>query len=107
MAVGPLDGIRIVDTSSALSGPWAGGILADQGAEVVKVEPPGIGDIGRGVGPAIGGVSAMARIANRGKRSIAIDREMADHGLRPNPIRPTIVCASPRPRRAAARSAPA
>ncbi|HKA16177.1 MAG TPA: CoA transferase [Myxococcota bacterium] len=70
---GPLAGIRIVDLSIALSGPWAVGILADQGADVVKVEPPGIGDIGRWVGPAIGGVSAMAQIANRGKRSIAVD----------------------------------
>jgi crotonobetainyl-CoA:carnitine CoA-transferase CaiB-like acyl-CoA transferase len=70
---GPLAGIRIVDASIALSGPWAVGILADQGADVVKIEPPGIGDIGRWVGPAIGGVSAMAQIANRGKRSIALD----------------------------------
>src|SRR5262245_46836455 len=73
LAKGPLDGIRIVDLSIALSGPWAVGILADQGADVVKVEPPGIGDIGRWVGPAIGGVSAMALIANRGKRSIAVN----------------------------------
>ncbi len=71
--MGPLDGIRILDLTIALSGPWAVGILADQGADVVKVEPPGIGDIGRWVGPAIGGVSAMAQIANRGKRSIAIN----------------------------------
>ena len=70
---GPLHGIRIVDLSIALSGPWAVGILADQGAEVVKVEPPGIGDIGRWVGPAIGGVSAMAQIVNRGKRSLAVN----------------------------------
>jgi crotonobetainyl-CoA:carnitine CoA-transferase CaiB-like acyl-CoA transferase len=70
---GPLHGIRIVDLSIALSGPWAVGILADQGAAVVKVEPPGIGDIGRWVGPAIGGVSAMAQIANRGKRSLAVN----------------------------------
>jgi crotonobetainyl-CoA:carnitine CoA-transferase CaiB-like acyl-CoA transferase len=73
VAEGPLRGIRIVDLSIALSGPWAVGILADQGADVVKVEPPGIGDIGRWVGPAIGGVSAMAQIANRGKRSIAVN----------------------------------
>jgi crotonobetainyl-CoA:carnitine CoA-transferase CaiB-like acyl-CoA transferase len=73
VAKGPLDGIRIIDLSIALSGPWAVGILADQGADVVKVEPPGIGDIGRWVGPAIGGVSAMAQIANRGKRSIAVN----------------------------------
>jgi crotonobetainyl-CoA:carnitine CoA-transferase CaiB-like acyl-CoA transferase len=73
MPNGALDGIRIVDLSIALSGPWAVGILADQGADVVKVEPPGIGDIGRWVGPAIGGVSAMAQIANRGKRSLAVN----------------------------------
>src|SRR5688572_2378127 len=82
MTQGPLAGIRIVDTSIALSGPWAVGILADQGADVVKIEPPGIGDIGRWVGPAIGGVSAMAQIANRGKRSIAIDlRQAAGLGI--------------------------
>jgi crotonobetainyl-CoA:carnitine CoA-transferase CaiB-like acyl-CoA transferase len=67
---GPLHGIRIVDLTIALSGPWAIGLLADQGAEVIKVEPPGIGDIGRWVGVARGGVSAMAQFANRGKRSL-------------------------------------
>ena len=41
---GPLAGIRVVDVSQILSGPWACMILADQGAEVVKVEAPGIGD---------------------------------------------------------------
>src|SRR5262245_22791456 len=70
---GPLDGIRIVDLSIALSGPWAVGILADQGADAVKVEPPGSGESGGWVGPAIGGVSAMAQIANRGKRSLAVN----------------------------------
>ena len=70
---GPMNGIRIVDCSIALSGPWSVGILADQGADVIKLETPGIGDIGRWVGPAIGGVSAMAQMANRGKRSIALN----------------------------------
>lgn len=70
---GPLTGTRIVDCTVALAGPLAIGILADQGADVVKVEPPGLGDIGRWVGVARGGVSAMAQIANRGKRSIAVD----------------------------------
>jgi crotonobetainyl-CoA:carnitine CoA-transferase CaiB-like acyl-CoA transferase len=70
---GPLHGTRIVDLTIALSGPLAIGILADQGADVVKVEPPGLGDIGRWVGVAKGGVSAMAQMANRGKRSIAVN----------------------------------
>jgi crotonobetainyl-CoA:carnitine CoA-transferase CaiB-like acyl-CoA transferase len=70
---GPLAGVRVVDLTIALSGPLAVGILADQGADVVKVEPPGLGDIGRWVGPAIGGVSAMAQMANRGKRSLCVD----------------------------------
>ena len=69
-ARGPFAGIRVVDLTIALSGPWAIGLLADQGAEVIKVEPPGIGDIGRWVGVARGGVSAMAQFANRGKRSL-------------------------------------
>lgn len=70
---GPMDGIRIVDLTIALSGPWAVGLLADQGASVIKVETPGIGDIGRWVGVAQGGISAMAQFANRGKRSIAVN----------------------------------
>lgn len=70
---GPMKGIRIVDTSIALSGPWSVSILADQGAEVIKIETPGIGDIGRWVGPAIGGVSALTQMVNRGKRSIALN----------------------------------
>jgi crotonobetainyl-CoA:carnitine CoA-transferase CaiB-like acyl-CoA transferase len=70
---GAMDGIRIVDVSISLAGPWAAGILADQGASVIKIETPGIGDVGRWMGPARGGVSAMAQIVNRGKRSIALD----------------------------------
>ena len=70
---GPMHGIRIVDLTIALSGPYAIGILADQGAEVIKVEPPGLGDIGRWVGVAFGGVSAMAQMVNRGKRSLAVN----------------------------------
>ena len=70
---GPMDGVRIVDLSIALAGPWATSMLADQGADVVKVEPPGLGDIGRWVGVAVGGISAMATMVNRGKRSIAVN----------------------------------
>jgi crotonobetainyl-CoA:carnitine CoA-transferase CaiB-like acyl-CoA transferase len=69
----PLAGVRIVDLSIALTGPYAVALLADQGADVVKVERPGFGDIGRYVGVSVNGLSALAQMCNRGKRSIALD----------------------------------
>jgi len=69
----PLEGIRIVDLSIALTGPYAAALLGDQGARVIKVERPGIGDIGRYVGVSVNGLSALAQMCNRGKRSIAVD----------------------------------
>lgn len=73
MTARPLDGIRVVDLSIALTGPYAAALLGDQGADVVKVERPGFGDIGRYVGVSVNGVSALAQMCNRGKRSIALD----------------------------------
>jgi crotonobetainyl-CoA:carnitine CoA-transferase CaiB-like acyl-CoA transferase len=70
---GPLDGIRIVDCSAILSGPLATMILADQGADVIKVEPPGIGDLLRLSPFSRGGLGAFFVNGNRGKRSIALD----------------------------------
>jgi crotonobetainyl-CoA:carnitine CoA-transferase CaiB-like acyl-CoA transferase len=70
---GPLDGVKIVDLTIALAGPWAVAMLGDQGASVIKVEPPGLGDIGRWIGVRAGGISAMAAMCNRGKRSIAVN----------------------------------
>jgi crotonobetainyl-CoA:carnitine CoA-transferase CaiB-like acyl-CoA transferase len=70
---GPLAGIKIVDCSQIVSGPLAVMILADQGAEVIKVEPPGYGDLMR-VGPFYrGGLSAFFANVNRGKRCIVLD----------------------------------
>src|SRR2546423_443996 len=69
----PLAGMRIVDLSIALTGPYAVALLGDQGAEVVKVERPGFGDIGRYVGVSVNGLSALAQMCNRGKRSLALD----------------------------------
>ncbi|MCW2655256.1 MAG: putative acyl-CoA transferase/carnitine dehydratase [Mycobacterium sp.] len=63
---GPLAGIRIIEVGTMLAGPYATMMLADLGAEVVKIEPPG-GEISRRVGP-----SYFASL-NRGKRSVALD----------------------------------
>ena len=68
----PLAGIRIIDLTSNMSGPLATMVLADQGADVVKVEPPS-GDAIRTVGSGHDGMSAYFANNNRGKRSIAID----------------------------------
>jgi crotonobetainyl-CoA:carnitine CoA-transferase CaiB-like acyl-CoA transferase len=68
---GPLEGIRVIDLTTVISGPVCTTILADQGADVVKVEPPG-GEIGRRTA-GDGEFTAMFVSANRGKRSIALD----------------------------------
>ena len=68
---GPLDGIRVIDLTTVISGPVCTMILADQGADVIKVEPPG-GDIARRTA-GDGEFTAMFVSANRGKRSIALD----------------------------------
>jgi CoA:oxalate CoA-transferase len=47
---GPLSGIRVLEAAQFLSGPYCGMLLADMGAEVIKVEKPGIGDVYRGYG---------------------------------------------------------
>jgi crotonobetainyl-CoA:carnitine CoA-transferase CaiB-like acyl-CoA transferase len=70
----PLDGLRVLDLSRVLAGPYCTMILADLGADVVKVERPGTGDETRGWGPPYtGGESAYYLSVNRGKRSCAID----------------------------------
>ncbi|NNE72242.1 MAG: CoA transferase [Acidimicrobiales bacterium] len=68
-----MDGVKILDLSVALTGPLATGMLADQGATVIKVERPPFGDQVRFVGTSAGGMTAMFQMANRGKRSIVID----------------------------------
>ena len=75
---GPLDGIRIVDLSVAITGPLAAGMLVDQGADCVKVEQAPTGDVVRWLGSTVAGISAMFQAANRGKRSIVLDLGQAD-----------------------------
>ena len=70
---GPLAGLRVLDLSSVVSGPMAAMVLADQGADVIKVEPPGWGDGIRYLGASNNGVSAIFCMINRNKRSIAVN----------------------------------
>lgn len=73
---GPMEGVRVVELGVWVAGPAAGGILADWGADVVKVEPPGIGDPGRLFGQMLGGdlpFNPPFEMDNRSKRSIGID----------------------------------
>jgi crotonobetainyl-CoA:carnitine CoA-transferase CaiB-like acyl-CoA transferase len=74
---GPLAGLRIVDLSSMMSGPWATDILGDQGADVIKVEVPGKGDHVRSLPNRSGGMSAMFVNVNRSKRSLTLDLKTA------------------------------
>jgi crotonobetainyl-CoA:carnitine CoA-transferase CaiB-like acyl-CoA transferase len=70
----PLAGLKVLELSRILAGPWACQILADLGADVIKVEQPGKGDETRHWGPPfIGGDAAYFHAANRGKRSITLD----------------------------------
>ncbi|MGH7826117.1 MAG: CaiB/BaiF CoA transferase family protein [Candidatus Binatia bacterium] len=71
---GPLDGIRILDLSRVLAGPYCTMFLGDLGAEVIKLEQPGVGDDTRGWGPPFaGGESAYFLSVNRNKKSITLD----------------------------------
>ena len=76
---GPLDGFRILDLSAVISGPFATMILADQGADVIKIEPPGSGDFTRAAGNREAGLSASFLNNNRNKRSVVLDLKRADH----------------------------
>jgi crotonobetainyl-CoA:carnitine CoA-transferase CaiB-like acyl-CoA transferase len=74
----PLSGLKVLELARILAGPWTGQLLADLGAEVVKVERPGAGDDTRGWGPPFiegEGSAAYFHACNRGKASVAIDFE--------------------------------
>ena len=77
----PMQGIRIIDVTTNASGPMATGMLADQGADVIRFETVGAGDPARHVGGVRGGVSAYFAYMNRNKRSMAVNLKNA--ALRP------------------------
>jgi CoA:oxalate CoA-transferase len=70
---GLLEGIRVLDLSRVMSGPYCTSMLADLGAEVIKVEMPGRGDEGRAFGPYRDGESTYFMLLNRNKKSVTID----------------------------------
>jgi len=70
---GQLAGLKVVEFAHVVAGPLAGSMLADQGADVVHVEPPGTGDSARGMGPAKDGIPLWFKVSGRNKRSVTLD----------------------------------
>jgi len=70
---GPLEGIKVIDVSAVVSGPLAAMILGDQGADVLKIEPPGIGEVVRLPNFERGGLTSLFINCNRNKRGVALD----------------------------------
>ena len=73
---GPMNGVKVVEIGVWVAGPAAGGILADWGADVIKIEPPGVGDPARLFMKMLGGdlpYNPPFEMDNRGKRSVVID----------------------------------
>ncbi|MGE0726106.1 MAG: CaiB/BaiF CoA transferase family protein [Alphaproteobacteria bacterium] len=79
---GALEGLRVLDLTSHLSGPYCAMLLADHGADVVKIEAPGKGDSARRMPPFVGGESAPFMVWNRNKRSVCLDlKDPADRDV--------------------------
>ena len=70
---GPLKGVKILDLTWVLAGPFASMVLCDLGADVIKVERPGVGDVARYTAPIVNGESCYFFSVNRGKRSLTLD----------------------------------
>ena len=75
---GPLDGVRVIDLTTVISGPLATMTLGDQGADIIKIEQPGGGDFSRHVATRRGGMSASFLNNNRNKRSLTLDLKTKD-----------------------------
>src|SRR5207302_5240598 len=76
---GPLHGVRVLDASRVVGGPFCGQVLGDLGAEVIKVERPGVGDETRAWGPPFAGpLSAYYLACNRNKKAITLNLAAPD-----------------------------
>jgi crotonobetainyl-CoA:carnitine CoA-transferase CaiB-like acyl-CoA transferase len=69
----PLAGIRAIELGELIAGPFVGTLLADNGAEVIKIERPGRGDVLRQFGPMVGGSSVFWQVNSRNKKSVVLD----------------------------------
>lgn len=78
ITTGPMRGVKVIDLGAMVAGPMAATILCDQGADVIKIEPPGIGDIMRYLGATCNGISGLYHTTNRGKRSLALNLKSAE-----------------------------
>lgn len=78
MAHGPLTGLRVLDLTRLLPGPFAGQMLTELGAETLKIEEPGLGDGSRAMPPFVNGVGVGFLALNRGKRSVALNLKHPD-----------------------------
>src|SRR5688572_4199677 len=77
-ARGPLHGIRIIDASRVLAGPFCGSLLADLGADVIRVEHPTKHDEVRSWAPSRNGISAAFAAVNHSKRSVVVDLSQSE-----------------------------
>ena len=68
-----LEGIKIIDISQAVAGPYVSMLLADMGAEVIAIERPGVGDVSRSWGPFVKGIGTYYLVCNRNKKSVTLD----------------------------------
>ena len=82
----PLSGLTVLDFSTLLPGPMASLILAEAGAEVIKIERPGIGDEMRAYPPFLEGQSINFALLNRGKQSLALDLKSPEDRARLDPL---------------------
>src|SRR3954469_518205 len=74
----PLRGIRVIDAGTRIAAPFCASLLAEMGAEVVKVEAPGVGDFMRQLPPFVDGYSLPWSVEGRGRRSVTIDLRHPD-----------------------------
>src|SRR6187399_1700355 len=72
------EGIRVLDLTRVMSGPFCTAMLADLGAEVIKIEMPGFGEEGRHFAPHVNGESTYFALLNRGKRSVTVNMKSAE-----------------------------